>query len=159
MPFPEPPLPEQSFPEPPFQDHPAPLDDRFPAPPDLDVNPPIESAMDLDAAATSIQESVWAGRTRSYRPPVVEDADEEEDDLGPEEDAGAPELSGDEREVWERMWAEEREEAEYEAISVWDELAEFFLREGMIHGKPVHVLTACNESNTAHETVRLRRRT
>ena len=114
--------------------------------------------MDLDAAATSIQESVWAGCTRSYHPLVVEDADEEEDDLGPEEDAGAPELLGDEREVWEQMWVEEREEAEYKAISVWDELAKFFLREGMIPGKPVHVLTACNESNTVHETVHLRRR-
>ncbi|PIL32951.1 hypothetical protein GSI_05069 [Ganoderma sinense ZZ0214-1] len=93
------------------------------------------AAADLDAAATNLQESVWAGRTRSYRPPTVEDAEDDDDhDMG-EGDAGGPELSLEDREVWERLHAEEQEVAEHEAISVWDELAESFLREGMISGE------------------------
>lgn len=148
--FPESPFPEPSLPEPPSPELPAPLNVRFSAPLNLEASLGTESATDVDAAVSSIQESVWAGRTRSYRPLTVEDAEEEEDILGPEEDAAAAELSEEEREVWERLWAEERAEAEYEAISVWDELAEFFLREGMIHGKPLHISTVCNESNVVH---------
>ncbi len=93
----------------------------------------------LEAAASSIQESVWAGRTRGYRPPTVEDAEDEEDYLDSGGDAGAPELEVHNSELWERLGAEERAEAEYEAISVWDELAEFFIREGMINGEWGHI--------------------
>ena len=83
------------------------------------------------SAETNIQESVWAGRTRQgYRPPTVEDAEEEGDGQDGRDAAG----DGEERELWEQLHAEEREEAEYEAISVWDELAESFIREGFITG-------------------------
>ena len=89
---------------------------------------------DLDAAASNLQESVWAGRTRSYQRPTVEDAEEDADLEEPEQGSGGPELSLEDQEVWERLHAEGREAAEYEAISVWDELAESFLREGVIRG-------------------------
>ena len=89
---------------------------------------------DLDAAATNLQESVWAGRIRGYQRPTVEDAEEDGDLEEPEEGHGVPELSLEDQEVWERLHAEEQEAAEYEAISVWDELAESFLREGVIRG-------------------------
>lgn len=104
------------------------------------------STVDLDLAAANLQESVWAGRTRSgYQPPTVEDA-EEDDPVEAAEDGEAPGLSFEDREVWERLHAEEQEEAEYEAISVWDELAETFLREGMISGASlcvVHMVPVC----------------
>ncbi|PIL23640.1 hypothetical protein GSI_14953 [Ganoderma sinense ZZ0214-1] len=68
----------------------------------------------LHTAATNLQDSVWAGHDAEGG------------------DNGGPELSLEDQEVWERLHAEEQEVAEYEVISVWDELAESFLREGMI---------------------------
>ncbi|PIL25594.1 hypothetical protein GSI_11342 [Ganoderma sinense ZZ0214-1] len=95
----------------------------------------LDSTADLDAAISNLQQSVWAGRTRSYRPPTVEDAAEDDELEEAERDLGGPELSLEDREVWERLHVEEQGLAEYEAISVWDELAETFLREGMISGE------------------------
>lgn len=132
-----------------------------PLPPDAPMSPtnsvPLESSLagDLDTVARSIHESVWAGRTRSYRPPTVEDADEE-DTLESGGDAETPELSEEDREVWERMHTEQRQEAEYEAISVWDELAELFIREGMIKGQyglfsvSMHSLTRAHRRQCTH---------
>ena len=38
----------------------------------------LGSLPDLNAIESNIQESVWAGRTRAYQAPTVEDADDEE---------------------------------------------------------------------------------
>ena len=106
------------------------------SPSHLTLNSLIDGSLEIDLASVEsrVQESVWAGRTRhGYRPPTVEDAKVDEDFQEGGDAQGGQDLD-EERQLWERLHAEEREETEYEAISVWDELAETFLREGMISG-------------------------
>lgn len=67
----------------------------------------------------------WEGRTR-YRQPTVADADEEDEPL-------LAEPSSDEDTDFADLEAEKEEQ--YTAISVWDELVESLLREGLISGR------------------------
>ena len=98
----------------------------------------IDLLADLASVESNVQQSVWAGRTRqSYQPPTVEDADDNDNDNNDIQEGGAApdgQDSDEERLFWERIHTEERETSEYEAISVWDELAESFIREGFISG-------------------------
>lgn len=84
-----------------------------------DVEPP--STHDIFATTTaSIQEQVWAGRTRRTRVTIEEVDDEEEEGMG-----GVHHPSEDEDDGL------EMEPEEYTAISDWDRLQEDNLREYM----------------------------
>lgn len=72
-----------------------------------------------DDAILSAENRLWAGRTRAT---VVEDEGPEEDE--PQDEAGSADPEYD----YDYEWGTEAYDAdEFNAISVWDELAEFFL--------------------------------
>lgn len=97
-----------------------------------------ERTMDLGADLPSVhtEADVWAGRTR-YRQPFVED------EL--DEDVATGARSDEEDDTVEIDYSLEDKEAEYEAISVWDELIESLIREGIITGT-FYALASCTNS-------------
>lgn len=90
----------------------------------------LESHQDLaELAASRIREASWAGQTR-YQQATVEDAPDESEDTAPVDE------SVEDAAAWNRLFEEEEAAGgdEYVAISVWDELAESFVRAGLISG-------------------------
>ncbi|KAL7277981.1 hypothetical protein ACG7TL_007934 [Trametes sanguinea] len=85
----------------------------------------------LLAATQAVQQRAWQGRLRTTV----------EDDPGPEADEATDEPSGeitadnDEAYDWDHAGPAEDNSADFEAISVWDRLAESFLRAGLISGQ------------------------
>lgn len=81
--------------------------------------------MDLAVEFPAAGADVWVGRTR-YRPPTVEDELDEGDVPRAQLDA--------EEGTMEIDYSLEDRDAQYEAISAWDELAESLILEGLISG-------------------------
>ena len=111
-----------------------------PAPPVHASDDPTPDDLDdlalAELAADHIQDIAWAGQSR-YQQATVEDASDDED-LEP----GLLDESQEDAEAWNRLFEEEdtAAEDEYTAISVWDELAESFVREGLVTGACQDVL-------------------
>lgn len=85
----------------------------------------------IQAATRAVWQQIWRGRCRTTDDDYTDDDDEVDDISGMHGDVD------DEEELVEEMnqaRATGHPEDEFEAISVWDKLAESFLRAGMVSG-------------------------
>ncbi|OJT08402.1 hypothetical protein TRAPUB_690 [Trametes pubescens] len=83
----------------------------------------------LEAAVGGVQAEVWGGQR--YRSPTVEEFPEAGDDLDNEQGVSENVAAEESEEDWDFEGSSSSED-EYEAISVWDKLAESLVREGLV---------------------------